>query len=96
MITYQKQSQSSEVFCKDRFLVQHCFYSIWTTFIKYADDTDIYVSGNDSESIREKLKTHILEVHNWLINNDLLLNFITRPVIKKDKTECMILAPQSP
>ena len=70
------------------------FYSIWTTLIKYADDTEIYVSGNDSESIQKKLKSHILEVHNWLTNNVLLLNFIRRPVIKKGKTESMILAPK--
>ena len=52
--------------------------------IKYADDTVIYGSGNDSELIQKKLNVDILEVHNWLTDNDLSLN------LKKGKTETMI------
>ena len=52
--------------------------------IKYADDTVIYVSGNDSDWIQKKLNTDILEVHNWLTDNDLSLN------LKKSKSESMI------
>ena len=33
MVTYQKLSQSSEVFQKDQFSVQHYFYSILVTLI---------------------------------------------------------------
>ena len=33
MVTYQKHSQSSELFQEDQFSVQHCFYSIWMTSI---------------------------------------------------------------
>ena len=55
-----------------------------SSIIKYADDTVIYVSGNDSESIQKKLHVDILEVHNWLTDNDLSLN------LKKGKTETMI------
>ena len=55
-----------------------------SSIIKYADDTLIYVSGNDSESIQKKLNADILEVHNWLTDNDLSLN------LKKGKTESMI------
>ena len=33
MVTYQKHSQSSEVFHKDQFSVQYCFYSILKTLI---------------------------------------------------------------
>ena len=58
------------------------------SIIKYADDTVIYVSGNDSESIQKKLNADILEVHNWLTDNDLSLNF------KKGKTETMIFGTQ--
>ena len=50
----------------------------------YANDAVIYVSGNDSESIQKKLNADILEVHNWLTDNDLSLN------LKKGKTETMI------
>ena len=35
-----------------------------SSIIKCADDTLIYVSGNDSESIQKKLNADILEVHN--------------------------------
>ena len=45
-----------------------------SSIIKYADDTVIYVSRSDSELIQEKLNADILEVHNWLTNNDLSLN----------------------
>ena len=55
-----------------------------SSIIKYADDTVIYVSGNDSDSIQKKLNADILEVHNWLTDNDLSLN------LKKGKTETMI------
>ena len=55
-----------------------------SSIIKYADDTVIYVSGNDSDSIQKKLNADILEVHNWLTDNDLSLN------LKKGKTESMI------
>ena len=72
MVTYQKLSQSSEVFHKDQlgptlFLLhlddidnclRHC------SIIKYADDTVIYVSGNDSESIQKKLNADPVKVHN--------------------------------
>ena len=50
----------------------------------YANDAVIYVSGNDSESIQEKLNADILEVHNWLTDNDRSLN------LKNGKTETMI------
>ena len=52
--------------------------------IKCADDTVIYVSGNDSESIQKKLNADILEVHDWLTDNYLSLN------LKKGKTETVI------
>ena len=55
-----------------------------SSIIKYADDTVIYVSGSDLESIPKKLNADILEVHNWLTDNDLSLN------LKKGKTESMI------
>ena len=55
----------------------------YSSIIKYADDTVIYVSGNDSESIRKKLNADI-QVYNWLTDNDLSLN------LKKGKTETMI------
>ena len=51
--------------------------------IKYADDTVIYVSANDLESIQKKLNADILEVHNCLTDNDLSL------ILKKGKTETM-------
>ena len=55
-----------------------------SSIIKYAEDTVIYVSGSDLESIPKKLNADILEVHNWLTDNDLPLN------LKKGKTETMI------
>ena len=55
-----------------------------SSIIKYADDTVIYVSGIDSESIQKKLYKDILEVHNWLTDNDISLN------LKKGETETMI------
>ena len=55
-----------------------------SSIIKNADDTVIYVSRSDSESIQKKLNADILEVHNWLTDNDLSLN------LKKGKTETMI------
>ena len=55
-----------------------------SSIIKYAEDTVIYVSGSDLESIPKKLNADILEVHNWLTDNDLSLNW------KKGKTEPMI------
>ena len=55
-----------------------------SSIIKYAEDTVIYVSGSDLESIPKKLNADILEVHNWLTDNDLSLNW------KKGKTETMI------
>ena len=54
-----------------------------SSIIKYADDTVIYVSGIDSESIQKKLYRDILEVHNWLTDNDISLN------LKKGETEIM-------
>ena len=53
-------------------------------FIKYTDDTVIYVSGNDSELIQKKLDADILEVHNLQTDNDLSIN------LKKGKTKTMI------
>ena len=50
----------------------------------YADNAVFYVSGIDSELIQKKLNADILEVHNWLTDNDLPLN------LKKGKTETMI------
>ena len=55
-----------------------------SSIIKYVHEAVIYVSGNDSESIQKKLNADILEVHNWLTDNDLSLN------LKKGKTETMI------
>ena len=55
-----------------------------SSIIKYAEDTVIYVSGSDLESIPKKLNADILEVHNWLTDNDLSLNW------KKGNTETMI------
>ena len=55
-----------------------------SSIIKYAEDTVIYVSRNDSESIQKKLNADILELHNWLTDNDLSLN------LKKGKIETMI------
>ena len=55
-----------------------------SSIITYADYTVIYISGNDSESIQKKLNTDILEVHNWLSDNDLSWN------LKRGKTETMI------
>ena len=61
--------------------IDNCFrHSI---IIKYADDTVIYVSANDLESIQKKLNADILEVHNCLTGNDLSL------ILKKGKTETM-------
>ena len=80
MATYQKHSQSSEVFHKDQFSVRHCFCSIWTTLI-----TDYAILEEMTQNrYRKKLNADILEVHIWLIDNDLPLNF------KKGKTESMI------
>ena len=62
--------------------IDNCLHH--SSIIKYAADTVIYVSGNDSESIQKKLNADILEVHNWLTDNDLSLN------LKKGKTETMI------
>ena len=62
--------------------IDNCLHH--SSIIKYADDIVIYVSGNDSESIQKKLNADILEVHNWLTNNDLSLN------LEKGKTETMI------
>ena len=62
--------------------IDNCLHH--SSIITYADDTVIYVSGNDSESIQKKLNADILEVHNWLTDNDLSLN------LKKGKTETMI------
>ena len=62
--------------------IDNCLHH--SSIIKYADDTVIYVSGNDSESIQKKLNADNLEVHNWLTDNDLSLN------LKKVKTKTMI------
>ena len=62
--------------------IDNCLHH--SSIIKYAADTVIYVSGNDSELIQKKLNADILEVHNWLTDNDLSLN------LKKGKTETMI------
>ena len=59
-------------------------YLCHSSIIKYADDTVMYVSGNDSESIQKKLNADILEVYNWLTDNDLSWN------LKKGKTETMV------
>ena len=56
----------------------------YSSIIKCADNTVIYVSRNDSESIQKKLNANILEVHNWLTDNNLSLN------LKKLKTETII------
>ena len=53
--------------------------------IKYTENTVTYVSRNDSELIQKQLNADVLEVHNWLTDNDLPLNF------KKGKTESMII-----
>ena len=55
-----------------------------SSIIKNADDTVIYVSRSNSESIQKQLNADILEVHNWLTDNDLSLN------LKKGKTETKI------
>ena len=52
-----------------------------SSILKYADDTVIYVRGIDSEPIQKKLYRDILEVHNWLADNDISLN------LRKGKTE---------
>ena len=91
--TYQKHFQSSEVLSilgPTLFLlhlddIDNCLCHSST--IKYADDTVIYVSGNDPESIQKKLNADIFEFQNWLTDNDLSLN------LKKDKTETMIFGP---
>ena len=62
--------------------IRNCLHH--SSIIKYADDTVIYVIGNHSESIQKKLNANILEVHNWLTDNELSLN------LKNDKTEIMI------
>ena len=62
--------------------IDDCFCH--SSIIMYANDAVIYVSGNDSESIQKKLNADILEVHNWLTDNDLSLN------LKNGKTETMI------
>ena len=62
--------------------IDNCLHH--SSIIKYADDTVIYVSGNDSELIQKKLNADNLEVHNWLTDNDLSLN------LKKVKTKTMI------
>ena len=59
-------------------------YLCHSSIVKYADDTVIYVSGIDSQSIQKKLYKDILEVHNWLTDNDISLN------LKKGETETMI------
>ena len=56
-----------------------------SSITKYADETAIYVTGNDSEPIQKKLNADILEVCNWLTDKSLSLN------LKKGKTETMIL-----
>ena len=53
-------------------------------YYKYAEDAVFYISGHDSESIKKKLNADILEVHNWLNDNDFSLN------VKEVKTENMI------
>ena len=55
-----------------------------SSITKCADETAIYVSGNDSEPIQKKLNADILEVYIWLTDNDLSFN------LKKGKTETMI------
>ena len=93
MATYQKHFQSLRgvpqglVFSTILFLlhldgIDNCLHH--SSIIKQADDTVIYVSGNHSESIQEKLNANIFEVHNWLTDNDLSLN------LKMGKTEIMI------
>ena len=42
--------------------IDNCLHH--SSIIKYADETVIYVGGNDSESIQKKLNADILEVHN--------------------------------
>ena len=42
--------------------IDNCLHH--SSIIKYADNTVIYVSGNDSESIQKKLNADILELHN--------------------------------
>ena len=92
-VIYLELSKSSEVF----HIVQHLGPTLFllhlydidnclshSIIIKYADDTVIYVSGNDSELIQKKLDADILEVHNLQTDNDLSIN------LKKGKTKTMI------
>ena len=91
IVTYQKQSQSSEVFHMDKFLIQHCFYLIWVTLITVYAILVLLCWEYSNLCLRkwlridpEKLHADILEFHNWLTDNDLSLN------LKKGKTETMI------
>ena len=91
IVTYQKQSQSSEVFHMDKFLIQHCFYFIWVTLITVYAILVLLCWEYSNLCLRkwlridpEKLHADILEFHNWLTDNDLSLN------LKKGKTETMI------
>ena len=54
-----------------------------SSIIKYVHEAVIYVSGNESESIQKKLNADILEVHNWLTDNNLSLN------LEKGKNDSM-------
>ena len=78
----QKSILGPTLFSLHLYNLNNCLHH--SSIIKCVDGTVIYVSGNDSESIQKKLNADILEVHNWLTDNDLSLN------LKKGKTETMI------
>ena len=59
-------------------MVLHC------ETIMFADDTVVYTVGNNQKEIEEKISKDILSIHEYLRNNDLILNN------KKGKTKAML------
>ena len=52
--------------------------------VKFADDTVIYVSGDNLETIEDKLSKDLTSISNFFDENDLIIN------LKKGKTESML------
>ena len=57
--------------------------------IKYADDTVIYTTGKNKDTVQNNLNVDVTAIHKWLTDNDLSMN------LKKGKTESMIFGTSS-
>ena len=56
----------------------------YSSILKYADDTVLYVAGKEIDSIENKLSKDMENLSRWLSSNELILN------LKKGKTESIL------